>query len=221
MILRRSTFIFTIKLKNYKKKLIIMKNKLVIVGFALLIIAIFVLSIFLIKCNTSKFGNIIDKEKKTNGCNKVEEFEKIRNFLEQGLYNVKTSMNRDSSLNEGPSFIGDAMILSNKQNINMYKISTINDLNFTNGFSNLEIDIDLQFKFYLYDLNNTIVSSRIGYVVEINKDKFVVNFSGTSKTTNVHSKNGRMEFIKRDFGFTIEIFDDSNNLVRITNYKKK
>ena len=79
----------------------------------------------------------------------------------------------------------------------------------------------MQFKIYLYDLNNTIVSSRIGHVVEINKDKFVVNFSGTSKTTNVHFKNGRMEFIKSDFGFTIKIFDDSNNLVRITNYKKK
>lgn len=192
-----------------------MNYLLITIGFAILIITIVVL---VIRSNTSNFGNL---ETKGCKCNKVEKFKKIRNILETGLYSMKTNMNRYANLNEGPSFIGDAIILSNNQKFNMYKMSKINDSNFTNGFSNLEINADLQFKFDLYDLNNTIVSNRIGNVVEISKDKIVVIFSGTSKTTNIHSKNGKMEFIKNDIGFTIKIFDDSNNLVRISNYTKK
>lgn len=183
-----------------------MNYLLIIIGFAILIVTIVL--VLVIRNNTSNFGNL-EKEKK--GCNKVEEFIKIRNILETGIYKF-ISKNKDDKNKDIETYTGWLFISSNNTKLLKNKISTYK--NNIKTIAQAYMYNDLSYDRKAFDENYSLISSREGYIEYVDDNKIIIKFTGLLNHNNTKHKLSTIEYIKTKTGFIHNIYDDNGNLIR-------
>lgn len=187
-----------------------MNTKVIVIGFAILIVTIIVL---VIRCNTSNFKDIIDKEKVTKGCNKVEEFNKIRNLLESGVYKF-TSKNKNNKNKDIETFTGWLFISSNNTKLLKNKICIYDDKTKRTLLSQAYMYNDLSYDRKTHDENYSLVASREGYIEYVDDNKIIIKFTGFLSHNKTKHKLSTVKYIKTKTGFIHYIYDDNGNLIR-------